>query len=989
MNTLIFLCFTLSLYPYHTVSLASTNVTAMQMRRALLSLKDMVSDPFGSLHSWNSSNNPCRWRGVGCSRKHTERILELNLNSFGLIGGISPLLSNLSYLHVLNLGENHLAGQIPADRTGPLPADLGHLRRLRVLNLSMNSLQGGIPTSLAGCTNLMKLSLAHNQLRGEIPGEIGSLRNLVFFTLHTNYLTGNIPSSLGNLSSLVALSMAKNFLSGMIPTSFGNLSNLTIISLLNNQLSGAIPSSLGRLTNMVTLILDQNNLTGSIPPTIWNMSSLVLFSVETNELTGTVPPNALSKLSALEIFSLVENNFHGQIPSSLPNATGLIQFEIAINHFSGTIPPKLGGLQGLQFFVLAFNAFEAKNHHEWNFMHALTNCSELQALELNDNKLSGTFPSAASNLSTKLPYLSLAGNTISGHVPREIGNLVGLSGIIPSTIGNMVSLLILDLSTNHFTGTIPSSLFNITTLSIQLGISNNHFEGPIPPEIGNLQNLVVFDAMFNRLTGEIPATLGKCQLLQTINLQNNSLAGNIPSLLSGLKGLEILNLSRNNFSGQIPNFLGDFTSLAHLDLSFNNFDGEVPKVGVFANATKIWVVGNSKLCGGFQDLHLPPCSLQILKRKHKIPVLAIVLSLVATTICILLLLMFFLDYYKRKSRETPSTMSTQGHKVVSYQQLVEATNGFSTLNLLGSGSYGSVYRANLHDDISGQENIVALKVLKLHTPGALKSFTSECEAMRNLRHRNLVKVITACSSIDFNGNDFKAIVLDFMPNGNLEEWLHPFTNHQPGARNLSLAQRMSILFDVANALEYLHCNGGAPIVHCDLKPSNVLLDSDMLAHVGDFGLSRILIEGCSYFQASTNSMGFRGTIGYAPPEYGAGNMVSTHGDIYSYGVLILEMVTARRPTDNMFDQGLNLRKYVKIAFESRMMDIVDPELAEELENGPATTDGPSNQRKVDALISLVKLGMLCSEEIPSSRISTKDIIRELHAIKVKEIKENK
>uniref|UniRef100_M8CCI6 Receptor kinase-like protein Xa21 n=1 Tax=Aegilops tauschii TaxID=37682 RepID=M8CCI6_AEGTA len=980
MNTLIFLCFTLSLYPYHTVSLASTNVTAVQMR-ALLSLKDMVSDPFGSLHSWNSSNNPCRWRGVGCSRKHTERILELNLNSFGLIGGISPLLRNLSYLHVLNLGENHLAGQIPAD--------LGHLRRLRVLNLSMNSLQGGIPTSLAGCTNLMKLNLAHNQLRGEIPGEIGSLRNLVFFTLHTNYLTGNIPSSLANLSSLVSLSLAKNFLSGMIPTSFGNLSNLTIISLLNNQLSGAIPSSLGRLTNMVTLILDQNNLTGSIPPTIWNISSLVIFSVETNELTGTVPPNALSKLSALKIFSLAENNFHGQIPSSLPNATSLIQFEIAINHFSGTIPPKLGGLQSLEFFVLAFNAFEAKNHHEWDFMHALTNCSELQALELNNNKLSGTFPSAASNLSTNLPYLSLAGNTISGHVPREIGNLVGLSGIIPSTIGNMVSLLILDLSTNHFTGTIPSSLFNITTLSIQLGISNNHFEGPIPPEIGNLQNLVEFDAMFNRLTGEIPATLGKCQLLQIINLQNNSLTGNIPSVLSGLKGLEILNLSRNKFSGQIPNFLGDFKSLAHLDLSFNNFDGEVPKFGVFANATKIWVVGNSKLCGGVQDLHLPPCYHQILKRKHKIPMLAIVLSLVATTICTLLLLMFFLDYYKRKSRETPSTVSTQGHKVVSYQQLAEATNGFSTLNLLGSGSYGSVYRANLHDDISGQENIVAVKVLKLHTPGALKSFTSECEAMRNLRHRNLVKVITACSSIDFNGNDFKAIVLDFMPNGNLEEWLHPITNHQPGARHLSLAQRMSILFDVANALDYLHCNGGAPIVHCDLKPSNVLLDSDMLAHVGDFGLSRILIEGCPYFQASTNSMGFRGTIGYAPPEYGAGNMVSTHGDIYSYGVLILEMVTARRPTDNMFDQGLSLRKYVEIAFESRMMDIADPELAEELENGPTTIDDPSNQRKVDALISLVKLGMFCSEEIPSSRISTKDIIRELHAIKVKEIKENK
>uniref|UniRef100_A0ACD5WI68 Uncharacterized protein n=1 Tax=Avena sativa TaxID=4498 RepID=A0ACD5WI68_AVESA len=1033
MNTLIFLCLTtLSLYPYNTASQASGNVTAGQTR-ALLSFKDMVSDPLGSLLSWNSSNDhPCRWRGVGCGRKHGDRIVELNLNSFGLIGGISPSIGNLSYLRVLNLGSNQLVGQIPTD--------LGHLRRLRVLNISMNSLEGGIPASLAGCTQLMKLTLAHNHLQGEIPSQLGTLTNLVFLSLMGNGLSGNIPASLGNLSSLAILSLSKNSLSGAIPASLGNLSRLTDILVWRNQLSGAIPSSLGRLPSLVNLDLEENNLTGSIPPALWNVSSMVVFAVDTNDLTGTLPPDAFSKLPLLEDFNFGENSFHGEIPSSLGNATSLVYFQIPTNSFSGTVPPKLGGLQRLQAFVMYGNAFQAKNTQEWEFMQALTNATQLQVLQLELNKFSGTIPSTVSNLSTTLSQLSLGDNKISGHIPGDIGNLVGLeilgldsnyltgplpssismlrnvanlrlqnnslsgsipptllvnltqveyfdismnafSGIIPSTIGDMVSLLALDLSTNNFTGTIPSSLFNITTLSIYFSISNNHFQGPIPPEVGNLKNLVEFDAMFNQLSGEIPSTLGNCQLLRIINLKNNSFTGNIPSLLSGLKGLDTLDLSSNNFSGKIPAFLGELSTLSYLNLSFNNFDGEVPRIGAFSNATRISVQGNSKLCGGIQDLHLAPCSLQISKRKHKIPVLAIVLSLVATTVCVLSLLIFFLVTHKRKSRESPSTMSIQGLKLVSYQQLAHATNGFSASNLLGSGNYGSVYRANLYDEIGEEENIVAVKVLKLQTPGALKSFTSECEAMRNLRHRNLVKIITACSSIDFNGNDFKAIVLDFMPNGSLEEWLHPSTNNQSEKRHLGLTQRISILFDVAYALDYLHCNGTGPVVHCDLKPSNVLLDSDMVAHVGDFGIARILVEGCSYFQHSTNSMGFRGTIGYAPPEYGAGNMVSTHGDIYSYGILVLEMITGKRPTDNMFDQGLSLRKSVEIAFEHSALDIVDVELTKELENGPATVDDPTNQRKITSMISLLKLGIFCTEDMPSSRISTKDIIKELHAVK--------
>lgn len=198
-------------------------------------------------------------------------------------------------------------------------------------------------------------------------------------------------------------------------------------------------------------------------------------------------------------------------------------------------------------------------------------------------------------------------------------------------------------------------------------------------------------------------------------------------------------------------------------------------------------------------------------------------------------------------------------------QLARATDGFSALNLLGSGSFGSVYNGDLGGQESQITNLVAVKVMKLQTPKALNTFFAECQALRSMRHRNLVKIFTICSTIDTRGNDFKAIVYDYMPNGSLEGWLHLGPNDQTELRFLNLLNRVTILLEVAYALDYLHCHGPEPVVHCDIKPSNVLLDADMVAHVGDFGFAKILIEGSSAVQQSTSSMAFRGTIGYAAP----------------------------------------------------------------------------------------------------------------------------
>ncbi|KAF8641577.1 hypothetical protein HU200_067767 [Digitaria exilis] len=897
---------------------------------ALLSAKSALSDPSGSLASWNASTRLCTWRGVMCSRRHPGRIVALSIDSMGLGGRVSPFLGNLSFLRTLDLGNNYLVG--------PIPPELGRLGRLRLLNLSVNSLEGGIPAALGMCTQLTMLSLAANQLQGEIPSVVGSLHNLALLDLQMNNLSGEIPPSVANLSSLQAL------------------------ALTFNTFSGAIPPYLGRLPELSELYLAGTNLSGRLPQTLWNLSSLTALSVAGNNLTGTIPPNAFCNIPRIQNLYMSNNQFHGHIPSSIANASNLGSFSAGQNYLSGTLPSNIGGLQRLQRLVLSYNFLKINEPKDWNFMTALTNCSELLDLELDFNDVTGELPSSLSNLSTSLEKLALSGNQIFGVIPQNIGNLIALetlalelnnltgpylslynnnfwgdlqlignltqlnylyigynsfNGTVPNTLGNLKSLLEFDLSYNKLTGSIPASLLQIPTLSHESRLSHNLLEGPIPPEFGNLKSVSIFHAESNRLTGEIPSTLGECQLLQNLHLQNNFLSGTLPNSLIGLKNLEILDLSNNSFSGQIPKFLGNISTLIYLNISFNKFTGEVPTFGVFSNASAFSIHGNAKLCGGISDLHLPPCSSELSKKKaKKIPVTPLVVSVIAT-ISVLSCLGIYLIWNKRRSTTSrnPSTAPMQNHPLITYSQLAKAT-----------------------------------EVLKLQTPGAAKSFIAECKVLRNIRHRNLVQTITACSSID----------------------------SKVGDRHLSLLQRVNILFDVAYALEYLHFNGPTPVVHCDLKPSNVLLDIDMVAHVGDFGLAKILADGCSSFQPSISSMGFRGTIGYAPPEYGAGSIVSTHGDIYSYGILVLEMITGRRPTDNTFDGTSGIHKYVEMAINNSVMDIIDMDMALELE----TIGGLSSKtRQINSLISLLHLGLLCSAEMPSNRISTKEVIKELHVIK--------
>ncbi|KAE8713071.1 Leucine-rich repeat protein kinase family protein [Hibiscus syriacus] len=897
-------------------------------------------------------------------------------------GSIPFVPIDLPWLELLNFNFNNLTGHFPDDMFDRLP-------NLKEFSSSANRLSGRIPSSLFKCRKLQLLSLSTNQLEGGLPVEIGNLSMLQFFFIGDNNFEGGILEKIVNLTLLKMIDCSRNNFTGTIPEQIGNLKNLEFFS------------------------AGDNNFVGQIPPVIFNMSTLSTISFESNQLSGSLPSNTGLWLPNLEELYLANNRLVGPFPMSISNASQLTTLDISHNFFSGSIPDTLDNLRNLKRLNLDVNNLTSSR---LSFLSSLTNCRGLEVLDFSDNVLiSGELPGLVGNLSDSLQRFSASKCNISGSIPSGFGNLSRLidkkldgskltgliptaigglkelqslslgdnqlegpipselcqlnklgflvlsinkmSGPIPACLGNLISLRQLLLGSNMFSSSIPSTLTGLTNLLI-LNLSSNSLTGPLPIDIGNWKVVNIMDLSNNQFSSDIPIGVAELDDLTYFSLSDNRITGSIPDSFGELWGLESLDLSINILSGEIPKSLEKLRFLKYFNVSFNRLQGEIPGGGKFGNYSIESFKGNGALCGAAR-LHVPSCITTPLRnnkaRSKLIRYVAVALSIASTILVVALIVIVFRTRKKKETLQTQEDLLPLGKwRRFLYRELHQATNGFNDSRLLGSGSYGSVYKGTLPDGMT-----FAVKVFKLELKGASKSYDVECEVLHNIRHRNLTKIIGQCSTI----HDFRALVLEFMPNGSLDKWLYS-NNHF-----LDIQQKLNILIDVASALEYLHHGLKTPVVHSDLKPSNVLLDEDMVAHLSDFGIAKLLCEENSMIQTVTLA-----TIGYMAPEYGSEGIVSIKGDVYSFGILMMEMIMRKKPTDEMFSEEMSLRSFVKETLPYMLNQVGD-------------TNSVSITRRThlsanNCAFLILQVALECSVEIPYDRLDMQEVVRKLEEIRV-------
>ncbi|CAN4109812.1 unnamed protein product [Withania somnifera] len=605
-------------------------------------------------------------------------------------------------------------------------------------------------------------------------------------------------------------------------------------------------------------------------------------------------PASMGNLSkSILIFSSSSCKLKGRIPNGVGNLSSLLDLYLSENSLIGSIPSSIGNLRSLQRFNLSVNKLTGFiGDHICKLQH-------LGAIYLDQNQLSGSLPNCLGNI-TSIREMHLGSNK--------------LSSIIPSKLWNLKDLMVLDLSSNNMVGYLP-------------------------PEIGNLKAVTQMDLSMNQFCNGIPREIGGLQNLERLSLRHNKLQGSIPDSMSDMVGLEFLDLSYNNISRTIPKSLEKLQNLKY----FN---------GPFKNLSSQFFIYNEALCGSSR-FNVPPCptSSKHKSNRQKMLVLLLLLGLALLFVPITFVLPWIRYRRGKRAPQQADSLSTITRERISYYELLQATDALSESNLIGSGSFGSVYKGVLRNG-----TVVAIKVFNLQVDTAFKSFDTECEVLRSLRHRNLVKVVTSCSSLDF-----KALVLEYMPNGSLEKYLYSHNYF------LNIKQRLSIMIDVACALEYLHHGCSLPVIHCDLKPSNVLLDEDMVAHLSDFGISKLLGEDESDLYTKTLA-----TLGYIAPEYGLDGLVSTKCDVYSYGIVLLETFTRRKP--NEFEGDLSLKQWVSYSLPEAVMNVVDANLVTPTDN--------RLQKEIDVVASIMKVALDCCAESPARRTDMKDVVGKLKKIKI-------
>ncbi|KAK2989146.1 hypothetical protein RJ640_027220 [Escallonia rubra] len=814
------------------------------------------------------------------------------------------------------------------DFSGVFCNPAGNVYRIVLWN---TSLAGVLSSSLSGLKSLRILSLFGNKFSGNIPSEYGEINTLWKINLSSNALSGSIPEFLGDLSNIRFLDLSNNGYIGEIPSAlFKNCYKTKFISLSRNNLSGSIPVSIGNCLNLIGMDFSFNGLSGEWPSEICGIPGLVYLSLRSNVLSGSVQEQ-VSACGSLELLDLGSNMFTGLAPFGALESTNLTYFNVSNNGFEGEIL-------------------------------VLQSCSErLEILDASKNEFYGEIPLSFTKCSG-LKVLDLGFNMLNGSIPTELADLE--------------RLLVIRLGNNSIGGTLPAEFGSIEWLQV-LDLHNLNLGGEIPDEISNCRFLLELDVSGNVLQGEIPQTLYNISYLEILDLHRNQLNGSIPSTLGDLHNLQLLDLSENSLSGSIPDSLGNLSNLTHFNLSFNFLSGVIPSLPTIQKFGSAAFSHNPGLCGAPLDT---PCGTASATGKPKLLSVSAIIAIVAAAMILTGVVVITIINMKarRRRREYETTVvestplgSTNSNVIIGklvlfsktlpskYEDWEAGTKALLDKEcLIGGGTIGTVYKTEFEGGIS-------IAVKKLESLGRIRNqdeFEHEIGRLGNLLHPNLIA---------FQGyywsSTMQLILSEYVPNGNLYDNLHgvnyPGTSTGVGNTELTWSRRFEIALGTARALAYLHHDCRPPVLHLNIKSTNILLNENYEARLSDYGLGKLLPLLDNYGLTK-----FHNAVGYVAPELAQSMRQSDKCDVYSFGVILLELVTGRKPVESpTANEVVVLGEYVRGLIErGSASDCFDRSLRGFVES---------------ELIQVMKLGLICTSEMPSRRPSMAEVVQVLESIR--------
>ncbi|KAJ6871657.1 LRR receptor-like serine/threonine-protein kinase [Populus alba x Populus x berolinensis] len=685
-----------------------------------------------------------------------------------------------------------------------------------------------------------------NELDGSIPKEIGNISSLQLLLLNGNKLSGFLPDELGYLSKLDRLQVDKNYISGPIPASFANLSSVKHIHMNNNSIRGQIPPELSKLSTLRHLLLDNNILSGYLPPEFSVLPELRILQLDNNKFIGPGIPDTYGNLSKLAKLSLRNCSLQGSIPG-LSSIQNLLYLDLSKNELSGPLPPTLSD---------NITTIDLSDNHLNGSIPSFSNLPSLQRLDLSNNSLSSILGEV--NLPENVT-LRLGGNPIchDANIPNIIQFCEPEDGgdqTAERRTNSKVTCDVQSCPTDDFfeyVASSPVTCFCAAPLRIGYRLKSpsfsyftphvNQFEKYVTRSLNMSSYQLSIDSFFWE---EGPRLRMYLKLFPPAN--NHSTMYNATEVQRIRDIFASWQFPPNDFFG--PYELLNFTLLG----PYAQMNVECHKEGI---SKGVWAA---------IILAAIACAVVIIS---------------AITVSIIVRNARYSQRLPRKNLPLTVQMKIDGVESFTFKEIVLATDNFNSSTQIGQGGYGKVYRGVLPD-----KTVVAIKRAEEGSLQGEKEFLTEIQLLSRLHHRNLVSLAGYCVE-----RGEQMLVYEFLPNGTLRDWLSD-------KEKLSFGARLSIALGSAKGILYLHTEANPPVFHRDIKASNILLDSKLTAKVADFGLSLLApVMDDDGYQPNHVSTVVKGTPGYLDPEYFLTRKLTDKSDVYSLGVVFMELLTGMQP----------------------------------------------------------------------------------------------